>query len=357
MRARIVLCFFLLAPVLGCGGAAKRVDPERTLPFTVKLKNVTVEPEKSAERFKKLDEATTPALFNDPQRLEKITRHLARSLKEAGLFTRLVTEEEDPVAATDADLELDIEVRDYDFGEGQPTVTGAIFSTLAWLFAGHASWFIDNREYPDSRVILRVTLSDAAEPEATPFRHDLFLKGMQLNFLERSGTANWFLSILVPPWIGGGDPVIAGESLAERSAEFFMENEPQQILSSFPSDYFRRQASFLGYYQDSDGKDWIAIISSANLERVTIRAESRTQPRQLESLSFETTGEVIDELYRSLAQRYGAGFTPNDRYYRIPLEADESGFVRVEAMLEGIETPSRWTIERKASPALLAAGG
>ena len=349
MRGWLRVGFFLAVTGWGCSGPIQRTDPDRTLPFTVKLKEIKPPDPTEAQ----LENALTPALFDDPREL---TRKLARSLGETGVFTRVLLHGD---AGTAADLELEITFNNYDFGAGQPTFGGATFSTLAWIFVGPASWLIDNREYLDSRVSMQVVFRDAAQTSADStarleghlFQDDLTLQGLQLSFLERSEPSDWFWNIFIPPWVGDGDRATAGRSLVERCERFFADNEPPRMLARFPADYIGRTACFLGYNSE---KAELVIVSREPVGRVRIHGES-SAPReidQVELLGLAAQGSEKDALRNWLRERVvGLGNLQTDRYYGMPLEDGEVGFVRVQAELEGGGPLARWTVYRTRSRA------
>ncbi|MCZ6794032.1 MAG: hypothetical protein O7J95_10510 [Planctomycetota bacterium] len=346
MKSSPAVTFLLLAASWGCSAPAERLDQDRTLPFSVLLREI----DPPAQSPDEMGDASTPALFVD---VGSLTRRLARSLEENGIFTRVLLEGESDVTP---DLELEITVNDYDFGPGRPTTRGAFLSTLAWMFGGPLSWFIDNREYPESRVSLLVVLRDGLPPGAGSeaasreapeiFRDVLFLDGMQLSFLERADMSDWLWNILIPPWCGDGDPVEAGKSLVKRTETFFIDNESPRILSFFPADYVRRTFCFLGH--DSRTED-LVIVSQQPVDGLTIRSE-RGEHRVLdqdEMPRLEVAESDKETLRRWFRERVvGLGSDPSDRYYRVPLEPWERGFVRIEALLEGGVAPTRWTIHR-----------
>lgn len=341
----LLLSLLLLA---GCEGAAARIEADRSLPFTVRLKNVQP-PEVDSQA-----ESVTPASYQD---MKELTEKLAESLEEAGIFASVITEDQSNIPA---DLEMEIQIRGNAFGPGTFTWTGDIFSTLAWLFAGHASWYIDNRTFPDSQVNMIVTVREKPqagglqpeEGEKALWDHPLPLKGMVLNFAERTDLTNAFLDILIPPWWGDGNRVKAGASLANRTSEFFAKNEPPQILSGLPKEYFSQLKCFLSF---DHANEEVIIVSKKALESLAIRPEGNREvlflPKDELALGEEDKVKK-DELWQRISQRAGIG-SQTDYYYRIPLakflRTQSSSFIRVEATLTGPEKPRAfWTIYREA---------
>ena len=342
--AGIAFCLsgLLFVPlVAGCGGTAKQADPARALPFSVRLKEVDVT--EAAELF----DTDSTAL-----RIE-----LAKALSDAGIFTRVFPDTKE-YADTPADLDLKIEIRGEDFGKGSPTTTGAVFSTVTWLLAGHLSWFIDNRVYPTSDVTMAVSARTAEEgvaEDAEPLAGDVFrdmlaVQNLSLSFIERADTKDWFFNILMPPWLGDGDEKAREESLAERTIEFFAENEPERVLMLFPWRYFESTSRYLVYAPDTGE---LLILSQEPVESISIGVEGR-EPRVLSDRSevarLRKEGAEEIEVERLIAERAPTVITSSSytsRYYRIPLEPDEVGYVHVEVLpVPQGKPPSRWTILR-----------
>jgi len=293
-----------------------------------------------------------PAVFGDPQEL---TRELAELLDESGVFTRVVRE-----AKTPADLELEVTLNGDEFGPGRALFSGSVFSTLAWFFSGIPSWYIDNREYSESGVSLSLVMRHAAygsgpgrrdrrtSADTELFKDDLFPKDLRLSFSERSGTSDWFLNILLPPWVGGGDSAKAGRSLVLRSSRDFVDNEVPQLLASFPANYILKNDCLLGYDRE---KEEFVIISRAPLLQVELVGDSTDARVLTQDDLLEVGGSEKDELERWLRERVvGLGTDVTDRYYRIPLEFEERGFVRVQVAVEGRTTPARWTVRTELPP-------
>lgn len=330
--------FAVLAP--GCSGALPRVPPDQTLPFTVKVKKIQLLPGEIVN-------TATPALFTEQKAL---TRLFAQSLQEAGVFSRVVTEDE---SKESVDLELEIKVDRYDFGASQTLVGGAVFSTLAWMFLGATSWFIDNREYPDSLVSLRVSLrhptESGARPETEIYEDEIALKGLQLNFSERADPVDWFWNLFLPPWLDTGNPDRAGRSLVERTPRFFGESAPPRLLSQLPNDYLRHAQCFLGYDPGESEAPELVVVSRADVIRIAIRAEGA----DTREIGEEELGrlEVIESEQKANQQdwfrdRVHLVIEPSDQYFRIPLFDGERGFVRIEAEVAGSTPRARWTIYR-----------
>ena len=330
MRRAAVAVALLVLALFGCRATVPRAQPGRILPFIVKLNKV------EQPGLETLDQGkfATPAVFDS----EKLKRELAASLNEAAVFTRVVTREEDGAGPL-PDLELDITVTGHDFGPGELSFPGAIFSTLLWLFGGHLSWVIDDRQYPESEVTMVVSIRWSGQTSFSA-QKPLRLDGLHLSFWERSDATNWFLNILTPPCLGDGDPASRGASLAERTPEFFA-GRAGQVFLSFPGEYFNRVSSFLGY--DPEKGEYV-IVSRKALDFVFIRWEGgRTEElreKQLQ-LGVEDTTEKI-RLWQQLAERLD-GIETSDFYYPLSLKKGEPGLVRVE-VLEGGEVDARWTV-------------
>jgi hypothetical protein len=425
----------------GCGSTATRAAENAALPFSVRLKEVRLKPspekpEKPAAEgsdqtvaAKPEAEATAeaeakkgpvaPAMFD---KTWEVTHELTRVLEEANVFTRIVAADD---KKTPVDLELEIEADGTDFGAGDPTVLGSLSSTVVWLLVGHLSWFIDNREYQDSNVSLRLSirpvparpvetgtsvseaafprggeapavspsapLASAAEPKeakqagtkkrpsakaktapAAPvraaarppdavFQDALRLTGLRLNFIERAGVANWFINIFIPPFVGDGVPETAGQSLTHRGIEHFGETEKERLVFSFPASYFRSTSRYL---VPEPGKESVDIVSQGPIDAIAIRAEGRAErriddPDVVPLLAVE--GAAKEELRLSIAERVigvaggsGGVSATGERYYRVPLEPGEVGYVQVEVSPSIGNVLSQWTIYRK--PAAGAAG-
>src|SRR5262245_8262755 len=157
-RCGIGACLVAAAALLfgGCRGQAHREPRTGRLPFSVRLKDLTVKPASSEGGTATDPEAAeAPAIPAAFEGLPGATEAIARVLEKSGVFTRVVPQDD---RSTPVDLELEIWASGNEFGPGTPTAWGAISSTLAWLLAGHLSWFIDNRTYPESDVTLNLAV-------------------------------------------------------------------------------------------------------------------------------------------------------------------------------------------------------
>ena len=114
----LTVATLVVSAVVGCQGGRERVDPQRMLPFTARLVPVEVLMDESGR------EIVTPADFGS---IEDLTLEFAKALDDAGIFSSVVTHKEPDVRA---DLELQITIRDLDFGKGNATIGGAIVSTI-----------------------------------------------------------------------------------------------------------------------------------------------------------------------------------------------------------------------------------
>jgi hypothetical protein len=423
----VAVLFAAAAPLAGCGSSETRDAESAQLPFSVRLKNVRLKVVEAADskRPSSSDAAAgdpaaesregpfAPAMFD---KTWEVTHAFKRVLEEANVFTRIVAADD---TKTPVDLELEIEADGTDFGEGDPTFFGSFTSTVVWLLAGHISWFIDNQEYLESNVSLRLSIrpvpaspgpagrsvgevapspsggaaggnpsallastteprkekapgtgrkrpsgkakSGRAAPPAAPvkppeavFQDALRLTGLRLNFLERAGVGNWFLNIFIPPFILDGVPETAGQSLTHRGIEHFGETERERLAFSFPASYFRSTTRYLVV---EAGRDSVVIVSQGPIDAVAIRAEGRAERRIHRNdpvaplLTVE--GPAKEDLRLSIADRVvgiagGSGGSETDeRYYRVPLEPDEVGYVQVEVSPPIGNVLSRWTIYRK----------
>jgi len=328
----------------GCGSKEPISGTSRELPFVIRLNQVRIVGAGGSP-----EAAPAPGFGNAPD----LTRRMAEKLREARAFTWVSLEEDKQVSP---DLELQVDFIEPDFGAGEVEWVGATFSTLTWLLAGHLSWVINNRAYPNSRVVMRVDLrpavkeSDAETAKRDWYHDDLPLKGLSTNFYERADMRYWVVNILVPPWWDDGDPETAGESLIDRALEFFVENEPDRIFLALPGTYFRNRYSFL--VNDTE-KSEVLIISQADIEDVRIRCDSGRKRAlsedELEGL--KVPDEKLDEVRRWLAGRViGLGDLQNDTIYRIPLAEEERGYVRISAQPRALTIPrGQWTVYRPHS--------
>lgn len=369
------LIFFLALVMSGCGATVEKIDEERRLPFTVKVHRI--EPAGAASSDSRSGESddgearepgssapapgsVIPASFDDP---EAMTSEFVRSLREAAIFTRVVTGEELGVLP---DLEMQVEITGRDFGAGTPQVGGAIFSTFIWLFGGHLSWFINNREYPQSDVRMtirfrahqREVADDENGPSADTGPLDLpdftmVVNRLSLNFRERAGMGSWLANILLPPWYGDGDTSAAGRSLSRRSLGYLVSNESDRFLNRFPLDYFSTMDCYLVHDGDNDE---LILLSGQPVNRMEIR--DRNGP--IETLNmFELMNDfrVDEERERRLTEELdiwlderAVGLSQRaQHYFIIPIGnsalEEIHGHLWVEVTLEDLRT-GRWTIYR-----------
>jgi hypothetical protein len=415
MRARPTLLLLLATGLAACSGPERRAGTAEALPFTARVKEVRLRGPAPADAGD--DEPAAPKAPVIPARFgaaPALTRAFARALEEKGIFTRVVTEAD---RETPADLDIEIEIAGQDFGPGEATFWGAFSSTVVWLLAGHLSWFLDNRVYPHSDVILYLTVRPAVNPVVRPagagrpapaggpaapagsppawlggpgqgaleeapsparraaprvgsapqaeagglpaalFQDALRLRSLGLSFLERADMRYWFFNILLPPWWDDGDPEKAGESLVQRTVDFFRDTEPERIGLGFPGSYYRATARYLFY---DESRKALVIISREPLAAIAIRAGGRTRriddPDELIRLEDRPAAEN-EELRLALSERVlglaggGSGAATHDRYYVVRLEESEVGELRIAVLprLEGLL--SRWTIQRPSTPA------
>jgi len=337
----------------GCGGPTL-VSPERTLPFTVRVLPVKLT---AGEGEADPAAAITPAreAFGD---LNELASDLADALWSAQVFTDVVTNEEPEVPA---DLDLEIELRGADFGPSQKQILGSIFSTFVWLFAGHLSWFIDDRIHGESDVILNVVIrpsatsrggsgakaaAEDAPEELNVVQHALPLNDIETNFRERSRMTDWLIDTVVPPFLQSGDLATTGTSLARRSVDHFAVSEPDRLLLSVAGNHLKAVWSYVAY---DDARGELVLVSQGPAREVKIHPEAG-KPRRVDEEELRrraTQGAARDEIFRWLADRApDIGDSPYNRYYRIPLERDEEGYLAIEATLPRGGVPGRFTIYR-----------
>src|SRR5688572_24951056 len=205
MNRMLLMTLAVGSGAAGCSQAPARVNWERQpLPFVVKLKKTDL---KDVEKeIASNPNLTVPANYGDP---DELTRELARALRERGTFEVVVTDDDQDVAGLAPDLEMEVLVKGNDFGPGEPKIAMSIFSTVTWLFAGHLSWLIRDRAYPNSEVKLTVVIrkpaaqvspaEGAGRGQETPpiFAETFFLKDLDLNFSERAQRKNWLREVEV----------------------------------------------------------------------------------------------------------------------------------------------------------------
>lgn len=341
-RCSAAIAVALIAFACGCTGTEDR--PLRQLPFAVSLEYVALPP------ISENSEATTPALFANT---EDVTRDIAAALEGIELFTALtITDESGPPP----DLRLKITFEGNDFGPGDLLAGGATLSTLAWLFGGPSSWWIDDREYPESDVKVALDFSDAGRRGLSPdIPMPLYtLDGMELDFVQRAETVSWGLSFLVPPCLDAGDPRAAGTALALQTPHFFVDNV-ETMLSTFPAAYLRHFSCFLTYDREQEE---ILIVSQERLETLTIVpnvGEPRAYQEGSPAMRQFRRDDLVDKqaLFRYMTEAHpGIGSViavTQHYYYQIPLAdvlgKDTGGLVRIRAALPEGRTPS-WTVER-----------
>jgi hypothetical protein len=342
-----LLAASLLVPA--CSSLPGRVELPGRLPFIVRLKPV----ELSAATTNAAGEpdAAGPKLPPIFPAADELTRALTDALADSGLFTHVLSK---PLPQVPADLEMEIAVLGDDFGGGRAKVDRAVLSTIVWLFAGHLSWIIPDREFPSSKVRLSMTLrrvrgADAKGPgveREVVYQEDLLLSGIELSLSERADVSEWLKNIVLPPWWDDGDPAITGRSLAGKTAEFFAANAPQRIYSNLPALYHQKLDCFL---VEGPGAGELTLLSRQAVRRVSIGCiEGGRRELSPEDLSdAEVQGD--DErgalrLYFSQRQ-VGVGSSPLDRFYRILLRPEETGFIQVDAVLsEGQGSAGEWTV-------------
>jgi hypothetical protein len=335
----------LVLPAGGCGSTEKALRSDAPLPFVVRVLPVRLPVARVEDGG-----PVTPLVVDDHG--ESFTRSLAAALERADIFTGIVTDAAD---SSDADLELSVEVRGRDFGDGEILAGGATLSTFTWLFAGPLAWFVTDRAYPESTLVMDVSIrapdgssdADSTRPAAV-FEDRLLLKGLELDFLDRASTSGILLTIIVPPWVHGGDPEAAGATLAQKSIELFAGREPDQVVTRFPALYFQRFASYL--VRDAERRE-VVILSSRGIEQVSIVPESGRE----RVLNPDETArcEVVEprakeEVWQRVAGR-AVGIGSESRCYRIRLGGGEKEpeLLRIEAVLDGGLRAGPWTIRSR----------
>lgn len=346
-----------------CGEAPKRFEP---LPFVVRVNQVAIgdSVERAAEQSEAVPDnqvgGEEPILATPPDLDQSsLTEQLANCLRDAGLFTKVVT-----TGNGKEDLQMDVTIKGDDFGPGTPTLGGSIFSTIVWLFAGPSSWFIDNLEYPDSNLymLVRIRQSGAATEVTSTgqpgevFGHLLVLKGLQLNMLERADVGHWFLNIILPPWSVDGNAEKAAKNLVTRALEHFGTEEPKQIMALLPREHYKKLGCFLVHDAENDQ---IFIVAQESVSKVEISSSGVSRELVLNELRRRRVPESEKStiILETSQTAQGIGASEDVVFYRIPLwevlpdtwtpeaNGDAGGdFVRVNAATTfGV---GQWTIRR-----------
>ncbi len=356
----------------GCASGSKRARRGGCLPFVVRLSTVEIaveQPGEAAGDESGLAGVAIPPRFADRAR---VTESIASSLRKTRLFTDVVTND-----APAADLILDIHIRGSDFGSGDALVIPSMLSTLTWLFVGHFSWWINDREYTRSDVVMDVAIrrartsaadragrsvvsgdggtidvdvgSGGSDKAAAPlFEHELLIRGLRLGLIDRAGMADWFLSMVRPPWWGDGDVDRTGRSLATKAVESFADAEVPQIMSRFPERFH----SWGGFLVDDVAKNRLIIASERALTGLRISCAGRRSARVLDRdrlIATELWGRERDAARLALSrQDVDLGNTGGDRFYVVELQSEDEGLVRLEATL-GTTSPvtATWTVYRE----------
>lgn len=344
MRSRPSVLVLVVLATCGCGATPKRVDPVKVLPFTVRVNKVKMLKKESNTN------GVTPALFD----LDKVTKEVAETLENAGIFSLVLTENEKGVSP---DLELQVEIVGSDFGVGEVKLSGAIYSTLAWLFAGHLSWFIDNREYPNSDVVLDVKLLTAKERAKEPqskggiavFSRRISLKNLELDFKDRVDVQRSVLNILLPPWVGEGNSETAGRSLADQSVVSFAKEVPEAISTYLPTNYFSNLSSFL---LNDPAHNGVIIVAQRAIQSIKINRDGELlrQLNQDQAEALAVKGRDRNKVQQLVIDR-SVGTGTGYRYYKLELLDDERDYIQIEATFARSVVPSRWTIDRPAAAA------
>jgi hypothetical protein len=291
--------------------------------------------------------AAVPAEFPPA---DELTAEIAARLADQGLFSDVAEAGAAP-SSRGGDLVLSVEVRRPDFGASRVAWGGAAFSTLVWLLAGHASWWIDNRVYPDAELVMELQLdlareeaADAAGAEHLPFIHPVEFEDLQLSFVERAGWSDWLLNILVPPWLDIGDPARQGSYLADRAIERFASETRREILQRFPTWFFERRRCFV-CLESARGR--LLVVSYDLLSELAVRVEGGgVQRRDEAALGLRQPldkAPLLDAFKRRFPSLY---LTDRYRYYAVPLADEERGLLRVETRFEGKARPLTWTVYR-----------
>ena len=321
-----------------CGDIETRSEP---LPFVLKVNPV---------QFVGISEGPEDSIAPDWARGDELalTERVARSLRDAGLFTRVVIADDAP-----ADLELSLKIDGDSFGPGSPLWGGATFSTLVWLVVGPMAWIIEDREYSQSNISMTTeirTPSRGENPGQSVFNDRVVLKGLRLSMIERANTGNWLLNIFVPPFLGDGDPTNAGRALSERAIERFIEEERDRIRWRLPAGHQDNLRTFLVYFPNEEEA---VIVARNQVRKISIACDGGTRReisgRQVEELM--AGGDTVVEIGARASQKaQGIGTRPEEEiFYQIPLaryltERDK-GLVRIHAFLD--RGTSQWTIDRR----------
>ena len=275
---------------------------------------------------------------------------IAAVLDELDLFTLAVSDDDD---AVEADLEFEVALVGNDFGPGHASLGGGIFSSLAWLFAGHASWWIRDRTYPDSDVALVVSIRQpkhAGETlfgarEGALFEDVLQLNDLELSYYQRAGPTDSLLNVVVPPMLIEGDKQTTGNELVRAAIEQFARQEPEQLLTRLPGRYFAAKRSFIVYEGSSHSMLLAADEAVIQLTILSTRAGGAVR-REVDPDAMSAYGVSGGDAFEEARLRFSsrASGVAARRYYRIPLGPDERGFVRCRALLNNGDTAGPWTV-------------
>jgi hypothetical protein len=338
MRVACISVVWLLA--VGCATRPEPIEFKRQLPFIVKVRE-THAPESPR------GDAATPVPRGG---YISLSSRIAAVIEQLELFSVVVSDGGDN---TEADLELEVSFVGSDFGPGYASLGGGVFSSLTWLMAGHASWWIRDRHYPDSDVALVVSLHRPGQRtddrfvarEKALFEDVLQLNGLDLAYRERAGTAGSLLNIVVPPMLIEGNTEAVGVELVGRAIDLFARQEPEQLLARLPGSSFAAERCFVIYDESTHS---LLLAADEALVQVTLLASApgAATRRELDADAIGgygiPTGQRFEKVRLTFSTR-APGVTAR-RYYSVPLAPSERGLVRLRTVLNNGKTAGPWTL-------------
>jgi hypothetical protein len=347
---RVWLLALIGLGLAACQGPEVEADPARQVPASILVRPVTG--------------GKKPAI--DPMLL---ARQVAEGLREAQVFSEVRLEGEEGAAAEGPggppDYICALEVSGTGFRPDISEATNRAFlSSFLWFLAIFPAWWIDDRVYNGSDVVIQAhyTRPGAGPSDRRLLEEVVPTNQLELDLLRRGATWQFFLSIILPPfWMdstekaGKSLPIQASTTARTEIAERTRKDWPRAALLAEPGAFLALDppAAGDGLRRKADLAGW--ILARAPLFEVRVldqgqRELLRIDRAGLQKLSVPLAGGGADSrrLGELIDARLGGATPLLGAAYRLDLRGLRSGAserIHVLARLGSDAPPATFTVK------------
>jgi hypothetical protein len=344
--------WFLALICLGlpaCQGPEPEADPARQVPASVLVRPV----------------AGGKKSVVDPMLL---ARQVADGLRQAQVFSEVKLEGEEDAEAGGPDGTPDyicaLEASGTGFRPDISEATNRAFlSSFLWFLAIFPAWWIDDRVYNGSDVVIQAhfTRAGAAPSDRRILEEVVPTNQLELDLLRRGATWQFFLSIILPPfWMdsaakaGESLPIQAAASARTEIAERARKDWPRAALLAEPGAFLMLDppASADGLRRKADLAGW--ILARAPLFEVRVMDQGRREILRIDRAGLQKltvplagTGADSRRLKELIDERLGGATPLIGAAYRLDLRGlpvGGSSRVHVTSRLGPEAPPATFTI-------------